>query len=390
MSFVRMQELDLTNKRVLIRVDFNVPITAGKVQNDARILAAMPTIKLALAQNAGVILVSHLGRPQEGECQADDSLAPVAQCLSELLDQPVQLATSWRQGVAIKPGEIVLCENVRCEVGEKTNAPELAKDLAQLADVFVMDAFATAHRAHASTVGVVDHIAQACAGPLLQQEIESLNKALHQPQQPVVAIIGGAKVSNKLSTLHALAQKVDHLIVGGGIANTFLSAAGHPVGKSLYEADHMSTAKELLHSLSARGGSCPLPIDVITAKSVSADATAEIKSIKDIADDDLILDIGPETIANYLPLISSAGTIIWSGPLGVFELEPFSGGTCAIAKAIAASHAFSLAGGGDTINAIDTFAVRQDISYISTGGGAFLQYLEGTPLPAITALERDH
>lgn len=389
MSLIEMHGLQLSGKRILIREDFNVPINeAGEITNDARIRAALPTIKKALDSGAGVILLSHLGRPLEGQFDSRFSLAPVAARLSDLLDKSVPLVKDWLDGVKVAPGDVVLCENVRFNQGEKNNDPGLAKKMAALGDVAVMDAFAAAHRPQASTHGLARYIREACAGPLLVGELNALEKGLHQPEKPLLAIVGGSKVSTKLAVLRNLLNKVDQLIVGGGIANTFIAAAGHRVGKSLYEPDLVEEAKSLLLEASQRGAHIPIPTDVVVAKVFDKNAKATIKKVSDVADDDLILDVGPETAALYRPLIVEARTIIWNGPLGVFEFPQFAGGTEALAMAIAESNAFSLAGGGDTIAAIDQVGVRDRISYISTGGGAFLKFVEGETLPTVDVLQQ--
>ena len=388
MTVLAMQDLDLSEQRVLIREDLNVPIKDGKIVNDARIRAALPSIKLALEKGAKLILMSHLGRPEEGipiAEQAQFSLAPVAARLTELLEQSVEVmlpSFSEVESSALKPGSCVLLENVRTNIGEKSNADELAKYYASLCDVFVMDAFGTAHRAQASTHGVAKFAKVACAGPLLVNELNALDKALKEPVRPMLAIVGGAKVSSKLEVLETLATKVDYLIVGGGIANTFLAAAGYPVGKSLYEEDMLDRAKAIMAQTNI-----PLPKDVATAKEFSESAPAMIKSATDVADDDMILDIGPETIGELLKTIANVKTILWNGPVGVFEFEAFAAGTEAIAKAVAANPGFSIAGGGETITAIEKYQIEQDISYISTGGGAFLEFVQGEKLPAVAILE---
>ncbi|GAB4189966.1 MAG: phosphoglycerate kinase [Wenzhouxiangellaceae bacterium] len=381
-----MQEIDLAGKRVMIREDLNVPVDNGQVASDARIRAALPTIQLALKQGAAVIVLSHLGRPAGAGYEAQYSLQPVADHLATLLGQPVRLQREWLEGVEVKPGEVVLCENVRFNPGEKSNDAELARRMAALCDVFVMDAFGTAHRAQASTEGVIHHAPQACAGPLLSGEIEALRRALQHPKKPLLAIIGGSKVSTKLGVLQALSGKVDQMIVGGGIANTLLAAAGKPIGQSLHEPDMMEQAKALLAS-----GQIPLPSDVAVADRFAADAQRREVGADDVAGDDLILDVGPQTIQQYCQLIASAGTILWNGPVGVFEFPGFAAGTEALARAIAEADAYSIAGGGDTLAAIDQWQLADRISYISTGGGAFLEYVEGKTLPAIAALEaRSH
>jgi phosphoglycerate kinase len=387
MSFKTMADIDLSGKRVLIREDLNVPISDGVVSSDARIRAALPTLRGALADGAAVMVMSHLGRPTEGQPAADFSLQPVADSLSSLLDTEVRLVSDWIDGVAVSAGELVLLENVRFLVGEKASDDALAQQMASLCDVFVMDAFGTAHRAQASTYGVAKFAPEAVAGPLLVAELEALGRALDKPVKPIVAIVGGSKVSTKLTVLGALAGIVDQLIVGGGIANTFIAAAGHNVGQSLYEADMLDTARSLASS--ARGGATiPLPTDVVVADEFSADAKATIKSIEQVSDDDLILDLGPETSAAFAKMLGGAGTIIWNGPVGVFEFDQFGEGTRVLAEAIAASRAFSVAGGGDTLAAIDKYGVADDISYISTGGGAFLEFVEGKKLPAVEILEQ--
>ena len=382
MNVLRMTELDLAGKRVMIRFDFNVPVMDGQVTSDARMQAALPTIRHALDAGAAVIVLSHLGRPTEGEYEEQFSLGPVARHLSVLLGQGVSLAGNWLDGVDVEPGQVVMCENVRFNVGEKKNDPELAQRMAKLCDVFVMDAFGTAHRAQASTYGVAEHAPVACAGPLLVEELEALGKALQDPARPMVAIVGGSKVSTKLTVLEALADKVDQLIVGGGIANTFIAAAGKPVGKSLYEKDMVAQAAAL-----AAKTSIPLPTDVVVANEFSADAEAVIKSADDTADDEMILDIGPETAAAYAELLADAGTIVWNGPVGVFEIDQFGEGTRTVAQAVADSPAFSIAGGGDTLAALGKYELGEQMSYISTGGGAFLELLEGKKLPALAVLE---
>lgn len=387
MSFLRMDELDLTGKRVMIREDFNVPLDAGRVTSDARLKAALPTIKMALDGGAAVILLSHLGRPVEGQYKQEFSLAPVAARLSELLDKPVRLQKDWLDGIDIEPGEIVLCENVRFNPGEKSNDEALAKSMAALCDVFVMDAFGTAHRAQASTEGVIRFAPKACAGPLLSRELFELGRALTNPERPMLAIVGGSKVSTKVTVLEALMSVVDELIVGGGIANTFIAASGYDVGKSLYEPDLIHEAQRLIRMAHKKGGEIPIPKDVVVATSFSADAKAHVRSVDDVQPNEMILDIGPVTAAKYATMIQNAGTVVWNGPVGVFEFKEFSAGTRAIADAIEISSAFSLAGGGDTLAAIDQFNIADGVSYISTGGGAFLEYVEGKKLPAVAALE---
>jgi phosphoglycerate kinase len=378
-----MTDLDLTGKRVLIREDLNVPIREGVVTSDTRIRAALPTIKLALAAGAKVILMSHLGRPTEGEYNAAYSMAPVAKHLSQLLGQPVPLEQSWTKGLEQANGELVMLENVRFNPGEKKNDDTLAKGYAKLCDIFVMDAFGTAHRAQASTHGVAKYAPEVCAGPLLARELDALERAIANPAAPVAAIVGGSKVSTKLMVLETLAEKVDQLIVGGGIANTFLAAAGKPVGKSLYEPDLIPVAKALMDRVNI-----PLPTDVVVGKEFSATAEARIIAAEEVADDDMIFDIGPESARNLAGIISSMGTIIWNGPVGVFEFDQFGEGTKAISLAIAKSAGFSIAGGGDTLAAVDKYDIAQDVSYISTGGGAFLEYVEGKELPAVAILQQ--
>jgi phosphoglycerate kinase len=380
MSVVRMADLELAGKRVLIREDLNVPVSDGVVTSEARIRAALPTIRAALDANAAVMLMSHLGRPTEGEPDSKYTLRPVADCLSGLLGIEVPLISDWIDGVDVKPGSVVLLENVRFLAGEKACDEALARKMAALCDVFVMDAFGTAHRAQASTYGVAEFAPFACAGPLLSAELEALGKALTNPVRPFVAIVGGSKVSTKLTVLDALAGIVDTLIVGGGIANTFIAAAGHNVGQSLHEPDMLEIARGL--------SKVPVPTDVVVAKEFSADAAAVIKPVDAVADDELILDIGPETARRFADILAGAGTIIWNGPVGVFEFDAFGAGTRVLAEAIAASPAFSVAGGGDTLAAIDKYGVAEQISYISTGGGAFLEFVEGKKLPAVAILEK--
>ena len=375
-----MSDLSLENQRVLIREDLNVPVRDGVVTSDARLRAALPTIEQAHAQGAAVMLMSHLGRPEEGDPDASFSLAPVAACLSQLLGKQVTLTQDW-ESAAPDPGEILLLENVRFNAGEKANDPALAKRYAALCDVFVMDAFGTAHRAQASTHGVAEFAPTACAGPLLAAELDALERALTSPTPPMLAIVGGSKVSTKLTVLESLAQKCDSLIVGGGIANTFLAAAGYPVGKSLCEHDMLDTARALM-----RATSIPLPVDVVVATAFDPEAEATIKRASEVADEDMILDIGPKAAQAIAEQLMKAGTILWNGPVGVFEFEQFSGGTRTVAQAIAASEGFSLAGGGDTLAAIDQFGIADNVSYISTGGGAFLEYVEGKTLPAVAML----
>ncbi len=387
MKVLRMADLDLRGKRVLIREDLNVPVQDGVVTSDARIRAALPTIRHALDQRAKVFILSHLGRPKEGEPDEALSLKPVAARLSELLGKPVPLRRDWLDGVDCEAGTAVLCENVRFNKGEKKDDPALARRMADLCEVFVMDAFGTAHRAEASTHGVVRFARSACAGPLLVGELEALERALQSPARPLVAIVGGSKVSTKLTVLESLLAKVDKLIVGGGIANTFLAATGVAVGKSLYEAELLDVARRLMAQARARGAEIPLPTDVVVAKEIAATAHADVRPIHEVRPDERILDIGPDTADRLSGLLQSAGTIIWNGPVGVFEFEQFGEGTRAIAQAIARSKAFSLAGGGDTLAAIEKYKVEDGISYISTGGGAFLEFVEGKTLPAVAALE---
>lgn len=386
MSIVRMTDLDLSGKRVLIRQDLNVPIENGRITSEQRITASLPTLKRALEQGAAVMVTSHLGRPKEGVWSEADSLAPVAARLSELLGREVPLVRDWVDGVDVQPGQLVLLENCRMNVGEGKDDEALSKKYASLCDVFVMDAFGTAHRAQASTHGVIRFAPIAAGGPLLMAELDALAKALDAPAKPLLAIVAGSKVSTKLELLANLVGKVDQLIVGGGIANTFIAAAGYKVGKSLYEPDLLDTARKIVADAKARGADIPLPVDVVTAKQFLPDAPAEVKAVDAVADDDLILDIGPQTAAQYAQLIEKAGTVVWNGPVGVFEFEAFSKGTEALARAIASSPAFSIAGGGDTLAAVDKFDIANDVSYISTGGGAFLEFLEGKTLPAVAAL----
>jgi phosphoglycerate kinase len=377
-----MGDLSLAGRTLLIREDLNVPLASGRVASDARIRAALPTIEQALEAGARVILLSHLGRPTEGEFDPALSLEPVAAHLAELLGRPVPLLRNWRDGVELGDGHVAMLENVRFNAGEKADDDELARAYASLCDIFVMDAFGTAHRAQASTHGVARHAPEACAGPLLAAELSALERALAAPARPLVAIVGGSKVSTKLTVLETLAAKVDQLVVGGGIANTFLAAAGHPVGNSLCEHDLLPAAKDLMERTHV-----PLPEDVVTATEFSADAEATVKAVDEVGSHDMILDIGPRSAAAIAELLESAGTILWNGPVGVFEFDAFAGGTRALAEAIAGSDAFSLAGGGDTLAAIDRFAISDRVSYISTGGGAFLEYVEGKTLPAVAMLE---
>lgn len=385
-SFKAMTELDLDNKRLFIREDFNVPMENGKITNDERIQRAIPTIRLALESGARVMLASHLGRPKEGCYTAEFSLAPVAKVLGKLLNQSVLLVENWLEGVDVQQGEVVLLENVRFNKGEEENDEALSRKMAKLCDIFVMDAFATAHRAQASTVGIAQYAREACAGPLLVEEIVALSQAFDAPLRPLTAIVGGSKVSTKIHLLDALVDRVDQLIVGGGIANTFLKAQGYTIGNSLYEPDWVDNAKKLLDKASQKGVKIPLPLDVVVAKKLSADAPSTVKSLDDVAPDEAIFDVGPKTQASYAELFKSTKTVVWNGPVGVFEIDAFSHGTKALADAIANSGAFSLAGGGDTLSALAKFGVSNKISYISTGGGAFLEYLEGQQLPALTVL----
>jgi phosphoglycerate kinase len=387
MNVLRMADLDLRGKRVFIREDLNVPIHDGKVTSDARIRASLPTIQLAVQKGAKVFLMTHLGRPEEGAFAEEFSLAPVAARLSDLLGRNVPLRRDWLDGVDCQPGEVVLCENVRFNKGEKKDKEDLARRMAALCDVFVMDAFGTAHRAEASTHGIARFAPVACAGPLLVGELEALERALKNPARPLVAIVAGSKVSSKLTVLEALLEKVDKLIVGGGIANTFLAATGVQVGKSLHEADMLDMARQLLEKARARGAEIPLPTDVVVARAFAATAHADVRGINEVAADEMILDIGPDTAERFGALLQQAGTIVWNGPVGVFEFDQFGEGTRAIAQAIAASRAFSLAGGGDTLAAIEKYGVEDGISYISTGGGAFLEFVEGKVLPAVAVLE---
>jgi phosphoglycerate kinase len=387
-AILKMSEVDLRDKRVLVRVDFNVPIQDGRIADDTRIRAALPGIRHALGQRARLMLVSHLGRPSEGQFDEKESLAPVAKHLSALLGMEVPLRRDWLNGVEVAPGKAVMLENCRFNKGEKKNDDALAKRIAALCDVYVNDAFGTAHRAEATTHGVAKYAPVACAGPLMAAEIDALSKALEHPARPLVAIVAGSKVSTKLSILASLAEKVDHLIPGGGIANTFLLAAGRNIGKSLAEPDLVGEANKITAMLRAKGGEVPLPTDVVCAKAFAGGAHAEIKPLAQVTDDDMILDIGPESAAAFARTLSQAGTIVWNGPLGVFEFDQFGQGTRAVAEAIAGSKAFSLAGGGETLAAIAKYGVADRISYVSTGGGAFLEFLEGKKLPAIEILEQ--
>ena len=389
MSVIKMADLDLAGKRVLIRQDLNVPLKRGVVADGTRIHASLPTIKLALEKGAKVMIMSHLGRPTEGEYTHQYSMAPVANYLSALLDQPVRLEQNWLEPdfIPVEAGEVVLCENVRFNIGEKKNDDALARRMAQMCDVFVMDAFGTAHRAQASTHGVAKYAPVACAGPLLAAELDALGKALDNPARPLVAIVGGSKVSTKLTVLESLSSKVDQLIVGGGIANTFIAAEGFNVGNSLYEAELIDTCKSLRAAAQAKGGDIPVPTDVVCGKKFAENAEAETKLVSQVEDDDMIFDIGPKTAATLAEILKTAGTIVWNGPVGVFEFNQFGEGTKEIAMAIAESEAFSIAGGGDTLAAVTKYKICDDVSYISTGGGAFLEFLEGKKLPAVEILE---
>lgn len=387
MPILRMTDLDLSGKRVLIREDLNVPIDAdGRITSEQRISAALPTLKLALEKGAAVMVMSHRGRPVEGEWSEADSLAPVARRLSELLGQEVPLVRDWVDGVDVQPGQLVLLENCRMNPGEKKDDGALAGKYAALCDVFVMDAFGTAHRAQASTHGVIRQAKVAAGGPLLMAELDALGKALDEPARPLLAIVAGSKVSTKLELLASLVGKVDQLIVGGGIANTFIAAMGHDVGRSLQEPDLVDTARQIMEQARARGADIPLPVDVVVAPEFAADAPATVRAIDEVGEDEMILDIGPETAKQYAALIAKAGTVVWNGPVGVFEFDAFGKGTEALAHAIAESDAFSIAGGGDTLAAVDKYGIADRVSYISTGGGAFLEFLEGKELPAVAAL----
>ncbi|NYT38498.1 phosphoglycerate kinase [Allopusillimonas soli] len=378
----------LAGKRVFIRADLNVPLKDGQITEDTRVRASVPGIKMALDAGAAVMVTSHLGRPKEGIVGPDDTLAPVGERLSELLGQVVTLATDWVDGVGTAPGQVVLLENCRCNVGEKKNDPALARKMAALCDIYVNDAFGTAHRAEATTYGMAEFAPVACAGPLLEAELDALGRALHEPRRPLVAIVGGAKVSTKLSILQALADKVDQLVVGGGIANTFMLAAGLPIGKSLAEPEQVAQARAVIDMMKKRGAAVPIPVDVVCAKSFSADAQASTKTAEQVEDDDMILDIGPRTAQQLAGILAKAGTIVWNGPVGVFEFDAFAHGTETVSKAIADSPAFSIAGGGDTLAAIDKYDIQEKIGYISTGGGAFLEFLEGKTLPAVDILQK--
>ncbi|MEO8803852.1 MAG: phosphoglycerate kinase [Rudaea sp.] len=388
MAILRMSDVDLAGKRVLIREDFNVPLKDGKVAASQRLRAALPTIKQACEAGARVLLMSHLGRPTEGEFKPADSLAPVAEWLSQALGRPIRLVRDYLQGetIDINAGDAVLLENCRFNVGEVHDDTALAERYAMLCEVFVMDAFGAAHRAHASTHGIIHRAHVACGGPLLMAELDALGKAMEHPNHPLLAIVAGSKVSTKLELLRNLVGVVDQLIVGGGIANTFIAAVGHNIGKSLYEADLVDVAKQIIEAAKARGAQVPIPVDVVVATEFKADARATVKNVEDVVADDLILDIGPRTAQHYAEIIAHAGTVLWNGPVGVFEFDAFGRGTQTVAQAIAASSAFSIAGGGDTLAAIEKYEVEKHISYISTGGGAFLEFLEGKELPAVAAL----
>ncbi len=388
MAVIKMTDLDLAGKRVLIRQDLNVPIKHGKVTSDKRIQASLPTIEHAMNAGAKVMVMSHLGRPTEGEYDEQFSLIPVGEHMAALLGHNVEMVKDWINGVGeMQNGEVVLCENVRFNLGEKKDDEALSKKMAALCDIFVMDAFGTAHRAQASTHGVAKFAPVACAGPLLAGELEALGKALDNPQRPMVAIVGGSKVSTKLTVLDSLSGVVDLLIPGGGIANTFIAASGYNVGKSLYEEDLVPEAKRLMDAAKAKGGEIPVPTDVVVGKEFSESAEAVVKKVEDVEDDDMIFDIGPETAARFAEMMKSAGTIVWNGPVGVFEFDQFGGGTKTLGLAIADSDAFSIAGGGDTLAAVDKYGIADKVSYISTGGGAFLEFLEGKKLPAVAMLE---
>ena len=393
MKVLRFEDLaaqgKATGQRVFIRADLNVPQDdAGNITEDTRIRASIPCIEMALKAGAAVMVTSHLGRPTEGEFKPEDSLAPVAKRMGELMGREIKVVPNWVDGVQVAPGELVMLENCRLNKGEKKNNEELAKKMAALCDIFVHDAFGTAHRAEASTYGIAQFAKIACAGPLLAAEIDAISKALANPKRPLVAIVAGSKVSTKLTILQSLAKNVDQLIVGGGIANTFLLAAGLPIGKSLAEADLVNDAKAVIEAMKARGAAVPIPVDVVTAKTFAADAPATVKAAADVAADDLILDIGPKTAAQLADMLKKAGTIVWNGPVGVFEFDAFAKGTETLARAIAESSAFSIAGGGDTLAAIAKYGIEKDVGYISTGGGAFLEVLEGKTLPAFEILQK--
>ncbi len=388
MPILKLSDLNLTGKRVFIRADLNVPQDdAGNITDDTRIRASVPGIKLALKKGAAVMVTSHLGRPTEGELRPGDTLAPVAKRLSELLGKPVPLKQNWVDGVDVKPGEVVMLENCRVNKGEKKNDDALAQKLAKLCDVYANDAFGSAHRAEATTHGIAKFAPIACAGPLMAAELDALAKALTHPARPLVAIVGGSKVSTKLTVLKVLSEKVDQLIVGGGIANTFMLAAGLKVGKSLVEKDLVQVARDIIVAARTKGAEVPIPVDVVTGKEFSPTAEATVKDVEEIEDDDMIFDVGPMTVRNYMDIVRKAGTIVWNGPLGVFEFEQFGKGTESISMAIAGSPAFSIAGGGDTVAAVAKYGVTGQISYISTAGGAFLEFLEGKKLPAVAILE---
>ncbi|MHB8680199.1 MAG: phosphoglycerate kinase [Rudaea sp.] len=387
MSILRMTDLDLAGKRVLIREDLNVPLHDGRIAATQRLDAALPTIRRARDAGARVMVLSHLGRPKEGVFEESESLQPVADWLGHALGKPVRLARDYLGGVDVAPGEVVLLENCRMNVGEGKDSPELSAQYAALCDIYVMDAFGTAHRAQASTHGAIRAAKIACGGPLLMAELDALARALEHPARPLLAIVAGSKVSTKLALLESLIAKVDQLIVGGGIANTFIAAAGHNVGKSLFEADLIPTAQKIMAAARARGAEVPVPTDVVVAPEFRADAPATVKKVGNVASGDMILDIGPETAARYAALVARSGTVVWNGPVGVFEFDAFGKGTESLACAIAASRAFSIAGGGDTLAAVEKYGVEKDISYISTGGGAFLEFLEGRELPAVAALK---
>lgn len=387
MKIQTLKAQDIQGKTLLIRQDLNVPIKDGKVSSDKRILASLPTIQYSLDKGAAVILMSHLGRPTEGVFEQAFSMQPVADYLQKALNIKVKLVKDWESGVEVQPGELVLLENIRFNSGEKANQQELSKKLASLCDIYVMDAFGTAHRKQASTYGVAQFAAQAVAGPLLENELNALHQSLSNPARPMIAIVGGSKVSTKLTVLESLSAKVDQLIVGGGIANTFIAASGYNVGRSLYEKDLIPEAQKLIKKALQEGREIPIPTDVVTAKEFSEHAKAEIKAVRDVEDDDMILDIGPETATKLAAMCQKAGTVVWNGPVGVFEFDDFSKGTAVLASGIASGKGFSIAGGGDTLAAIDKFGVGSDVSYISTGGGAFLEFLEGKKLPAVEVLE---
>ena len=388
MNLLKMTDQDLAGQRILIREDLNVPVTDGVITSDARIRASVSTIQTGLTAGGRVMLMSHLGRPIEGEADPTYSLAPIAQHLGTLLGQPVRLVCDWLDGVDVGEGEVVLCENVRFNAGEKANDESLSRKMAALCDIFVMDAFGTAHRAQASTHGVACFAPIACAGPLLAAELDALGKALNNPARPMVAIVGGAKVSTKLTVLESLATVVDQLIPGGGIANTFIAAAGFPIGKSLVEANLIDQAKKLMDDATARGSEIPVPTDVVVGKAFAADAPATIKPVAEVTEDDMIFDIGPQTAQRFAQMMQDAGTVVWNGPVGVFEFDQFGEGTRVLGEAIAQSGAFSIAGGGDTLAAVDKYNIADRISYISTGGGAFLEFLEGKTLPAVDMLQQ--